>query len=75
ERIVQESARMAAAVAVAMEEQQTTVGSLDARMATLTRIGQASATAAEELTITMIELSRMASEARGAAEKLAGGRD
>jgi hypothetical protein len=40
-------------------------------MVTLTRIGQASATAAEELTITMIDLSRMASEARAAAENLA----
>jgi methyl-accepting chemotaxis protein len=73
EALVSESARLAGAIAVAMEEQQATVGSLDERMVTLTRIGQASATAAEELTITMIDLSRMASEARLAAEKLARG--
>ncbi len=73
EALVSESARLAGAIAVAMEEQQATVGSLDERMATLTRIGQASATAAEELTVTMIDLSRMASEARGATENLARG--
>jgi methyl-accepting chemotaxis protein len=71
EALVSESARLAGAIAVAMGEQQATVGSLDERMVTLTRIGQASATAAEELTITMIDLSRMASEARAAAENLA----
>ncbi len=73
EALVSESARLAGAIAVAMEEQQATIGSLDERMATLTRIGQASATAAEELTITMIDLSRMASEARGATENLVRG--
>jgi len=73
EALVSTSARLAGAIAVAMEEQQVTVGSLDERMATLTRIGQASATAAEELTVTMIDLSRMASEARGATENLARG--
>ncbi len=73
EALVSESARLAGAIAVAMEEQQATVGSLDERMVTLTRIGQASATAAEELTVTMIDLSRMASEARGATENLARG--
>ena len=73
EELVSESARLSGAIAVAMEEQQATVGSLDERMVTLTRIGQASATAAEELTVTMIDLSRMASEARGATENLARG--
>ena len=73
EALVSESARLAGAIAVAMEEQQATVGSLDERMVTLTRIGQASATAAEELTVTMIDLSRMASEARRATENLARG--
>ena len=73
EALASESARLSGAIAVAMEEQQATVGSLDERMVTLTRIGQASATAAEELTVTMIDLSRMASEARGATETLARG--
>ncbi|WP_421995905.1 methyl-accepting chemotaxis protein [Roseococcus sp.] len=71
ERLTGESARLAAAIAVAMEEQQTTVASLDERVAVLTRIGQSNATAAEEITVTMIDLSRLASESRGAVENMA----
>jgi methyl-accepting chemotaxis protein len=71
ERLTGESARLAAAIAVAMEEQQTTVASLDERVAVLTRIGQSNATAAEEITVTMIDLSRLASESRSAVESMA----
>ena len=71
ERLTGKSARLAAAIAVAMEEQQTTVASLDERVATLTRIGQSNATAAEEITVTMIDLSRLASESRRAVESMA----
>lgn len=71
EQLTGESARLAAAIAVAMEEQQTTVASLDERVATLTRIGQSNATAAEEITVTMIDLSRLASESRRAVESMA----
>ncbi len=71
ERSTRESARLAAAIAVAMEEQQVTVASLDERVATLTRIGQSNATAAEEITVTMIDLSRLATEARRAVESMA----
>jgi methyl-accepting chemotaxis protein len=71
ERLTGESARLAAAIAVAMEEQQVTVGSLDERVATLTRIGQSNATAAEEITVTMIDLSRLAAESRRAVESMA----
>jgi methyl-accepting chemotaxis protein len=69
EALTGESARLAAAIAVAMEEQQTTAASLDARTATLTRIGRSNATAAEQITVTMIDLSRLAAVqgfARGA---------
>jgi methyl-accepting chemotaxis protein len=66
-----ESARLAAGIAVAMEEQQATMASLDERVATLTRIGQSNATAAEEITVTMIDLSRLASESRAAVESMA----
>jgi methyl-accepting chemotaxis protein len=66
-----ESARLAAAIAVAMEQQQSTVASLDERVATLTRIGQSNATAAEEITVTMIDLSRLATESREAVESMA----
>lgn len=66
-----ESARLAAGIAVAMEEQQATMASLDERVTTLTRIGQSNATAAEEITVTMIDLSRLASESRAAVESMA----
>lgn len=71
EQLTGESARLAAAIAVAMEEQQVTVASLDERVATLTRIGQSNATAAEEITVTMIDLSRLAAESRRAVESMA----
>lgn len=71
ETLSSESARLAAGIAVAMEEQQATMASLDTRVATLTRIGQSNATAAEEITVTMIDLSRLASESRAAVESMA----
>ena len=42
-------------------------------MNTLTLIGQSSATAAEQLTGTMVELSRQAADTRVAVESVAGG--
>lgn len=74
ERLTEETARLAASIAVAMEEQQATIASLDERVATLTRIGQGNATAAEEITVTMIDLSRLAAESRAAVENMAAGR-
>ncbi|MBY0337173.1 MAG: methyl-accepting chemotaxis protein [Acetobacteraceae bacterium] len=74
ERLTNETARLAAAIAVAIEEQQATIASLDDRVATLTRIGQSNATAAEEITVTMIDLSRLAAESRSAVESVATGR-
>jgi len=71
ETLSSDGARLAAGIAVAMEEQQATMASLDTRVATLTRIGQSNATAAEEITVTMIDLSRLASESRAAAESMA----
>jgi methyl-accepting chemotaxis protein len=73
EHMVAESARLAGAIAVAMEEQQATVGGLNERVATLTRIGQSNATAAEEITVTMIDLSRLAGDTRRVVESLAVG--
>lgn len=74
ERLTEETARLAASIAVAMEEQQVTIASLDERVATLTRIGQGNATAAEEITVTMIDLSRLAAESRAAVESMAASR-
>ncbi|WP_458096144.1 methyl-accepting chemotaxis protein [Roseomonas sp. WA12] len=71
EHMVAESARLAGAIAVAMEQQQATIGGLGERVATLNRIGQSNATAAEEITVTMIDLSRLASDTRRVVESLA----
>lgn len=74
EGIVTESARLAGAIAVAMEEQQATVASITDRVSTLSRIGQSNATAAEEITVTMIDLSKLASETRSVVEAMASDR-
>ncbi|WP_439552756.1 methyl-accepting chemotaxis protein [Falsiroseomonas sp.] len=75
EAIVTESARLAGAIAVAMEEQQATVTSITDRVSTLSRIGQSNATAAEEITVTMIDLSKLASETRAVVEAMASDRN
>ncbi|MCQ4159588.1 methyl-accepting chemotaxis protein [Roseomonas sp. GC11] len=72
ERLVADSARLSGAIAVAMEEQQATVTDIHARVGTLTRIGQSNATAAEEITVTMIDLAKLASETQSAVESMAG---
>ncbi|MFB9970389.1 methyl-accepting chemotaxis protein [Pseudoroseomonas cervicalis] len=72
ERLVAESARLSGAIAVAMEQQQATVTDIHARVGTLTRIGQSNATAAEEITVTMIDLAKLASETQSAVESMAG---
>jgi methyl-accepting chemotaxis protein len=71
ETLVTESARLAGAIAVAMEEQQATVTSITDRVSTLSRIGQSNATAAEEITVTMIDLSKLAAETRSVVEAMA----
>lgn len=71
EKLVTESARLAGAIAVAMEEQQATLSSITERVSTLSRIGQSNATAAEEITVTMIDLSKLASETRSLVEVMA----
>ncbi|WP_419896139.1 methyl-accepting chemotaxis protein [Roseomonas sp. USHLN139] len=72
ERLVAESARLSGAIAVAMEQQQATVTDIHARVGTLTRIGQSNATAAEEITVTMIDLAKLATETRNTVESMAG---
>ena len=47
-----------------MEQQQGTVSEITGNVGELTRIGQANATAAEEITATMLELSRLAERTR-----------
>jgi methyl-accepting chemotaxis protein len=71
ERVVGESARLSGATAIAMEQQEATVSSIAERVQVLTQIGQSNATSAEEITVTMIDLSRLADETRSAVESVA----
>jgi methyl-accepting chemotaxis protein len=73
EGLVAESARLAANIAAATEQQQARVQQLGERVGALTQIGQSSATAADQLTGTMVELSRLAADTRVAVESVAGG--
>jgi methyl-accepting chemotaxis protein len=52
------------AIATAMEEQQVAVADVNKNVGELTRIGQSNATAAEEITATMLDLSRLADATR-----------
>ncbi|HEX3860115.1 MAG TPA: methyl-accepting chemotaxis protein [Stellaceae bacterium] len=61
---VQQSDRLVGAIATAMEEQQVTVKGINSNVAELTRIGQSNATAAEEITATMLDLSKLAERSR-----------
>lgn len=73
---------LVAAIATAMEEQQATVNGINGNVAPF-RIGQSTATAAEEITATMIDLSKLAERSRvdvgrsrrSACDRPAGGRD
>jgi methyl-accepting chemotaxis protein len=61
---VQQSDQLVGAIAGAMEEQQVTVRGINVNVAELTRIGQSNATAAEEITATMLDLSKLAERSR-----------
>ncbi len=74
ETLVNDSARLSGATAIAMEQQQAMVAQINQRVAVLTRIGQSNATAAEEITVTMIDLARLAADTRSAVEDVAGRR-
>jgi methyl-accepting chemotaxis protein len=61
---VQQSDQLVGAIAGAMEQQQVTVRGINVNVAELTRIGQSNATAAEEITATMVDLSKLAERSR-----------
>jgi len=65
---VRKNDKLIGAIATAMEEQQTTVSKINGNVSELTRIGQSNAAASEEITATMIDLSRLAEQTRGQAE-------
>ena len=70
---VRESDKLVAAIATAMDEQQSTIGEINGRVGELTRIGQSNATASEEITATMVDLSRLAEQTRGHIERFGRG--
>jgi methyl-accepting chemotaxis protein len=61
---VAQTDKLIGAIATAMEEQQATVAGINENVGELTRIGQSNATAAEEITATMLDLSRLAERTR-----------
>jgi methyl-accepting chemotaxis protein len=61
---VWESDRLIGAIATAMEEQRATVAGVSENVGQLTRIGQSNATAAEEISATMLDLSKLADRTR-----------
>ena len=61
---VQQSDQLVGAIAGAMEQQQVTVRGINSNVSELTRIGQSNATAAEEITATMLDLSKLAERSR-----------
>jgi methyl-accepting chemotaxis protein len=63
-RGVSDGDRLMGAIATAMEEQQVAVADVNRNVSELTRIGQSNATAAEEITATMLDLSRLADATR-----------
>ncbi len=66
---VRESDKLVGAIATAMEEQQMVVGEINSSVTELTRIGQSNATAAEEITATMVDLSKLAEHTRKEVEQ------
>jgi methyl-accepting chemotaxis protein len=63
ERVL-ESDAMVRSVATAVEEQRASVARIEVNVGSLREIGQGNATAAEEITATMIELSKLAQRSR-----------
>ena len=61
---VAETDKLIGAIATAMEEQKATISGINENVGELTRIGQSNATAAEEITATMLDLSRLAERTR-----------
>ena len=61
---VSDSDAMVRSVATAVEEQRASVARIEVNVGSLREIGQGNATAAEEITATMIELSKLAQRSR-----------
>jgi methyl-accepting chemotaxis protein len=61
---VRQSDKLMGSIATAMAEQQAAISEINASLNELTRIGQSNATAAEEITATMLDLSKLAEHSR-----------
>ncbi len=66
---VRQSDKLIGSIATAMAEQQAAISEINASLNELTRIGQSNATAAEEITATMLDLSKLAGHSRGELDK------
>ena len=66
---VRQSDKLMGSIATAMAEQQAAISEINASLNELTRIGQSNATAAEEITATMLDLSKLAGHSRGELDK------
>ncbi len=60
---------LTAAVATSMEQQQATLVDISHNVTNLTQIAQSNAAAAEEITATMVDLSRLADQSRNQVER------
>ncbi|HEY1736556.1 MAG TPA: methyl-accepting chemotaxis protein [Methylovirgula sp.] len=68
---VRQSDKLMGSIATAMAEQQAAISEINSSLNELTRIGQSNATAAEEITATMLDLSKLAEHSRGELNKFA----
>jgi len=66
---------LTAAIATSMEQQQATVTEINDNVSNLTNIAQSNAAAAEEITATMVDLSRLAEQSRAQVERFNGARN
>ncbi len=66
---VRQSDKLISSIATAMAEQEAAISEINASLNELTRIGQSNATAAEEITATMLDLSKLAGHSRGELDK------
>jgi methyl-accepting chemotaxis protein len=64
-----DSQRMAQSIATAMEQQSSAIANIRHSVGDLSQIGETNASAAEEVTATMVELSRLADATRAAVER------
>jgi methyl-accepting chemotaxis protein len=64
-----QSDKLIGSIATAMAEQQAAITEINTSLNELTRIGQSNATAAEEITATMLDLSKLAGHSRAELDK------